>query len=152
MARIFKTRKQDSPSAECVDFIPGQNAHEQQGDDPTEVPLDDQAAVTAAEPARENINAKTGNPLTGFGLETLEDMGARYARRYGMSEEGDIRAFQKGACLAQDPTNYRRVPGLTGGELEILGNEFENRWSQPKLMYAVIVLCSICAAVQGMGE
>ena len=71
--------------------------------------------------------------------------------KYQIGDKEDIRAFQKGAVLAQDPTKYTSVEGLTAEELAILEKEFTNRWSQPKLMYIVIILCSMCAAVQGMG-
>jgi hypothetical protein len=54
--------------------------------------------------------------------------------------------------LAQDPEAYDKVEGLTDEELEVLRREFTNKWSQPKLMYLVIILCSACAAVQGMGK
>ena len=78
-------------------------------------------------------------------------MGETYAKKHQVGNEEDIRAFRKGACLAQDPKRFRHVSGLTADEQSILQSEFENRWSQPKLMYIVIVLCSLCAAVQGMG-
>ena len=44
------------------------------------------------------------------------------------------------------------MEGLREEELEVLRKEFTNRWSQPKLLYLVIILCSTCAAVQGMDE
>ena len=109
-------------------------------------------SISAAEKARRNVNAKLANPLAGLSHAALEDMGAAYARKHQIGEEEDIRAFQKGACLAQDPTKYASVAGLTEQELEVLQKEFSNRWSQPLLLYLVIILCSTCAAVQGMGE
>lgn len=57
-----------------------------------------------------------------------------------------------GAILAQRPEKYAEVPGLTPQELEILKKEFAHRWRQPWTMYLVIVLCSLSAAVQGMGK
>lgn len=108
--------------------------------------------MSAAEKARRNVNAKLANPLAGISHAALENMGAMYARKHQIGDEEDIRAFQKGACLAQDPTKYASVEGLTEQELEVLKKEFTNRWSQPRLLYLVIILCSTCAAVQGMGE
>lgn len=101
---------------------------------------------------RQRISAKLANPLAGKTLAELEEMGARYAKQHQLGEEDDIRAFQKGACLAQDPHKFKDVTGLTGQELDVLEKEFSNRWSQPTLLYLVIVLCSTCAAVQGMGQ
>ena len=106
----------------------------------------------AAERMRRNAAAKLANPLAGISHAKLEEMGASYAKKHQIGDEEDIRAFQKGACLAQDPKRYHQVAGLTAKEMSVLKREFENRWSQPKLMYIVIILCSTCAAVQGMDE
>lgn len=111
-----------------------------------------QVSMTAAEKARRIINARLANPLAGYSHAELEEQGAAYTRKYRIGDHDDIRAFQKGACLAQDPAKYASVEGLDGNELEVLKKEFTNRWSQPARMYLVIALCSTCAAVQGMGN
>lgn len=110
------------------------------------------ASVTAGDKARRNVNAKLANPLAGFSHEELEEMGAAYATKHQLGDESDIRAFRMGAVLAQDPVKYEQCRGLDEEELSILRREFESKWSQPRLMYVVIVLCSTCAAVQGMGK
>ena len=106
---------------------------------------------TAAERARRNLNAKLANPLAGYSQEELRKQGLSFSVTHLMGDEDDLRAFEMGAVLAQAPDQFEQVEGLTVQELEALRNEFNNRWSQPKLMYLVIVICSICAAVQGMG-
>lgn len=108
-------------------------------------------SVTDAERRRRNAVAKLANPLAGIRHDRLEEMGESYARKHQMGDEEDIRAFKKGACLAQDPHRFEDITGLTGLEREVLRKEITNRWSQPKLLYVVIILCSTCAAVQGMG-
>ncbi|KAL8969850.1 MAG: hypothetical protein Q9183_001800, partial [Haloplaca sp. 2 TL-2023] len=109
-------------------------------------------ATTAAERARRNVNAKLANPLAGISHSTLEDMGACYARKHQVGDQEDIRAFAKGAVLAQDPSKYYSVAGLTEEEQTVLHTEQNHRWHQPPLLYIVIVVCSTCAAVQGMDE
>ncbi|KAL8818719.1 MAG: hypothetical protein Q9223_002714 [Gallowayella weberi] len=109
-------------------------------------------ATTAAERARRNVNAKLANPLAGISHAMLEDMGARYARKYQVGDQDDIRAFSKGAVLAQDPSKYHTVAGLTEEEQMVLHTEEHHRWHQPPLLYIVIVVCSTCAAVQGMDQ
>lgn len=109
------------------------------------------ASITTAERVRRNVVAKLANPLAGISRDELEEKGGSYARQHQMGDEEDIRAFRKGACLAQDPQKFASVPGLTEQEMEVLDKEITNRWSQPKLLYVVIILCSTCAAVQGMG-
>jgi len=111
-----------------------------------------QGSMSAAERARRNINAKLANPLARISHTALMDMGKNYALKHQIGGKEDIRAFQMGACLAQAPSKYSSVEGLTQEELAILHKEYTNRWSQPKLMYIVILLCSTCAAVQGMGR
>ena len=107
--------------------------------------------LTAAERARRNVNAKLANPLAGISHTMLEEMGAQYARKHQIGDESDIRAFAKGAVLAQDPSKYQTVAGLTEEERMVLHKEDHHRWHQPPLLYIVIVVCSTCAAVQGMG-
>lgn len=67
-------------------------------------------------------------------------------------EPEDFRAFELGAVLAQNPKEFENVEGLSPEELEVLRKEVSSRWSQPWLLYLVIILCSTCAAVQGMDE
>ena len=99
---------------------------------------------------RRNASAKLANPLAGISNVDLEEMGATYASKHHIGNEEDVRAFRKGVVLAQDPRRFAQVLGLTSIELDVLQKEFDNRWAQPKLMY-IIILCSTCSAVQGMG-
>jgi hypothetical protein len=82
----------------------------------------------------------------------LQAAGREYALARGIFEPEDVRAFELGAVLAQLPERWERVRDLGAGddELRVLEREYSNKWSQPRLLYLVIVLCSTCAAVQGM--
>ena len=108
-------------------------------------------SITAEERARRNINAKLANPLAGYSHAELEEMGAAYAKKYQVGDESDILAFSHGAVCAQDPERFDAYTALSEADRDIMRREFKNRWSQPRLLYLVIVLCSTCAAVQGMG-
>jgi len=105
-----------------------------------------------ADQLRANINAKIANPLAGFSHKELSEKGEAYVRKFQIGEEEDIRAFRLGAILAQDPFRHAEVNGLTAEESQVLEREIINKWSQPRLLYLVIILCSMCAAVQGMDE
>jgi hypothetical protein len=106
---------------------------------------------TAADRARRNMNAKLANPLDGYSFSELQQMGRDYAKLHAIAEPEDIRAFELGAVLAQTPEKFDRLKDhVTAEEMDVLDKEFTNRWSQPKLLYLVIILCSTCAAVQGM--
>lgn len=112
------------------------------------------AAMSAAERARRNANAKLANPLAGYTRAQLEKKGRDYALQHALAEPEDIRAFELGAVLAQNPLAYDRLgsDSLTDQEQEILHKEFSSKWSQPRTLYIVIICCSVCAAVQGMDE
>lgn len=171
-----KWRGTDATSSADYDSNPGRSEHhelqdqlqfqtsyqqqQQQEEQPYQHPFQDRPAVStprrdflsAADRARRNLNAKLANPLAGLSHDTLIKRGGEYARKFQIGDEEDIRAFELGAVLAQAPEQFDNIDGLTLHETDILRREFTNRWSQPKLMYLVIVLCSVCAAVQGMGK
>ncbi|KAL8962878.1 MAG: hypothetical protein Q9193_000786 [Seirophora villosa] len=109
-------------------------------------------AMTAVERARRNDNAKLANPLAKFSHTMLEEKGREYAQKYKVGDEEDSRAFAIGAVLAQDPSKYETVAGLTEEERKVLHQEDHHRWHQPPALYIVILVCSTCAAVQGMDE
>lgn len=81
----------------------------------------------------------------------MSQLGEAYVRDHQVGDDEDIRAFRLGAILAQDPNRHGDIQGFTDEEKMILSKEVQSRWSQPKLLYLVIILCSTCAAVQGMG-
>jgi hypothetical protein len=113
-------------------------------------PADDKAELIAAASA----NARLANPLAGLSVARLRAAGRAYALSKGVADPADVRAFELGAVLAQRPEKWERVGGIEDGadaeELRVLEKEYANKWSQPPLLYLVIVLCSTCAAVQGM--
>ena len=110
-------------------------------------------AGTAADRARRNINMKINNPLDEYTESELRIMGSDYAKMHGIVEEEDIRAFELGAVLAQEAQKFERIGDqISPQEMAVLAKEYKNRWSQPAILYLVIILCSTCAAVQGMGE
>jgi hypothetical protein len=100
---------------------------------------------------RRELNLKIANPLGGYNVQQLGDMGEQYCRENQLGEEEDIRAFRLGAQVAKDPLRAAEVMGLTEEEKQIFQDEVDHKWRQPKLLYVVIILCSTCAAVQGMG-
>ncbi|KAL9015177.1 MAG: hypothetical protein Q9173_000208 [Seirophora scorigena] len=109
-------------------------------------------AMTAVERARRTENAELANPLAKFSHTMLEEKGREYAQKYKVDDEEDLRAFAIGAVLAQDPSKYETVAGLTEEERKVLHQEDHHRWHQPAALYIVILVCSTCAAVQGLDE
>ena len=63
--------------------------------------------------------------------------------------------LQKGALVAQDPTNYEDITGefaLTEVEIQDLRDEILRKWHHPRTLYLTVILCSIGAAVQGWDQ
>jgi len=107
---------------------------------------------TAAERARRNLNAKLQNPLRDYSDSQLRAMGRDYALKHAIAEPEDVRAFELGAILGKQAEKYEKIRNeVSPEEMAVLEKEFSSRWSQPRLLYLVIILCSTCAAVQGMG-
>jgi len=80
-------------------------------------------------------------------------MGRDYALKHAIAEPEDVRAFELGAILGKQAEKYEKIRNeVSPEEMAVLEKEFSSRWSQPRLLYLVIILCSTCAAVQGMDE
>jgi len=110
------------------------------------------SSAHAADYERKKMNAMLANPLRGYSHAQLRKMGKAYALEHALVEPEDFRAFELGAVLASGKTAFQSCEGLTEEEKAHLEKELTHRWAQPKLMYLVIILCSTCAAVQGMGK
>ncbi|EIN11957.1 hypothetical protein PUNSTDRAFT_142156 [Punctularia strigosozonata HHB-11173 SS5] len=100
--------------------------------------------------SQENVNARLENPLFGFTHDELRTMAETFCREHDLKDiEDDVR---KGAILAQDSARYERYEFLTEDEREALRVDRDHKWKQPFMLYYMIVLCSVAAAVQGMDE
>ncbi|KAJ4307189.1 hypothetical protein N0V88_000568 [Collariella sp. IMI 366227] len=99
-----------------------------------------------------DVSKKLANPLAGISPERLAAMGEDYARLAELTSDEDMRAFRLGAMLAGGQTSHHSIPDLTDEEREILERETTHKWSNPKMLYWMIAVCSLCAAVQGMDE
>ncbi|KAF5386171.1 hypothetical protein D9615_002387 [Tricholomella constricta] len=98
----------------------------------------------------ENINAKLANPLLGLSQAKLIADGERFAKSHNLGYLSEL--FQKGALVAQDPLAFDSLPLLTDEDKEALRHEITHKWSQPRMLYYLVILCSVAAAVQGMDE
>ncbi|KAK8006382.1 hypothetical protein PG991_012679 [Apiospora marii] len=107
---------------------------------------------------RLEASAKLENPLRGLSATELARRGEEFCARHGLTAEDDVRAFRLGAVIAGHLNQYDDVADMPDGlrltdrERDVLDREVTHKWSQPTMLYAVIVICSLCAAVQGMDE
>lgn len=91
-----------------------------------------------------------GNPLAGILPSVLTASAAAFAQTHGLSHLSST--FQKAALVAQNPDEFENCELLNEEDKEALRRETTNRWSQPKKLYFLVVLCSIVAVVQGVSR
>lgn len=96
----------------------------------------------------ENINAKLANPLAGIPHEQLMADAEAFAKRHGLGHLSEV--FKKGALVAQDPLAFESLSQLSEEDKICLRREVTHKWDQPKMLYYLVVLCSLAAAVQGV--
>lgn len=101
---------------------------------------------------RLEASARLENPLAGLSLDQLSQRGEDFCKQHGITGDDDVRAFRLGAMIAGNANKYDTVEGLTEREKGVLGKEITHKWDNPFMLYAVISVCSLCAAVQGMDE
>ncbi|KAI0113753.1 hypothetical protein GGR51DRAFT_23344 [Nemania sp. FL0031] len=101
---------------------------------------------------RLQASAMLDNPLSGLSPDELAQRGEDFCKKHGLTEEDDLRAFRLGAMIAGNMNKFDTIDSLTDREKDVLDREITHKWSNPNMLYAVITICSLCAAVQGMDE
>ncbi|KAF9877803.1 hypothetical protein CkaCkLH20_04938 [Colletotrichum karsti] len=109
-------------------------------------------AVEPEEKRRMEASHKLENPLAGFTPDQLGRLGEEYCGKHGITEEEDVRAFRLGAMIAGNMNKYDTMTELTAQERAVLDAETTHKWRNPKMLFAVVAICSGCAVVQGMDE
>jgi len=113
----------------------------------------DETTLVPAQSAK--LNARIADPLRGLTVEQLrQDANGIAQFRLGLTEE-QATCLELGAVLAQDKNAYEKEQRslFSTEQSESLAYEAVHRWvSIPKTLWFVVVLNSLCAAVQGMGK
>lgn len=100
-----------------------------------------------------SVAAKLRNPLTGFTEEQVLADVETWCTEKGLS--ADLDSFRKGALIArvsQRDDGFEYVNILSEEEKGWLRHETTHRWSQPFMLYFLVVLCAGSAIVQGMDQ
>ncbi|KAE9401625.1 hypothetical protein BT96DRAFT_991975 [Gymnopus androsaceus JB14] len=97
-----------------------------------------------------NLNAKLANPLAHISHEQLMEDAKIFAETHGLEEL--VVEFQKGALVAQDPSQFEALTQLDEEDKDVFRREITHKWDQPITLYYLVILCSMAAAVQGMDE
>ncbi|KAL1794093.1 hypothetical protein ACET3X_007514 [Alternaria dauci] len=105
------------------------------------------------QPRQASVAAKLRNPLAGLSEEqVIADVDAWCVEK-GLQADQD--AFRKGALIArvgQRDDGFEYVDQLSAEEKDWLRHEINHRWSQPFMLYFLVVLCAGSAIVQGMDQ
>jgi hypothetical protein len=106
-----------------------------------------------SQPHQASVAAKLRNPLAGLSEEqVIADVDAWCVEK-GLQEHQD--AFRKGALIARvghRDDGFEYVNQLSTEEKEWLRHEVNHRWSQPFMLYFLVVLYAGSAIVQGMDQ
>jgi hypothetical protein len=106
-----------------------------------------------AQPRKASVAAKLRNPLAGYSEEqVIADVDAWCVEK-GLQEHQE--EFRKGALIArvgQRDDGFEYVNQLSTEEKDWLRHEVNHRWSQPFMLYFLVVLCAGSAIVQGMDQ
>jgi hypothetical protein len=104
-------------------------------------------------PRQKSVAAKLRNPLAGLSEEQVLADVETWCTEKGLS--ADLDSFRKDALIArvgQLDDGYEYVKELSEEEKGWLRHETVHRWSQPKMLYFLVVLCAGSAIVQGMDQ
>jgi hypothetical protein len=89
---------------------------------------------------------RIANPLAGIPKAQLLSDVENFVVANGMADISGL--LKKGALVAQDPASFETIKELDEDERTALRREVTHKWSQPRVLYLTIGLCSIGAAVQ----
>lgn len=97
-----------------------------------------------------DVNVKLANPLSGIPHDQIMADAAQFAEDHGLGHLKE--ELQKGALVAQSPTEFESLSQLSEDDKAILRRETTHRWDQPWQLYYLVILCSLAAAVQGVSS
>ncbi|KAF5351752.1 hypothetical protein D9756_007418 [Leucocoprinus leucothites] len=97
-----------------------------------------------------NTNARIQNPLHGIPKDKLLSQVEEFANEKGLEDITSL--LQKGALIAQNPSQFETIAELEEAEKAVIRRETTHKWHQPRDLYFTVILCSIAAAVQGWDQ
>ncbi|KAI9734298.1 MAG: hypothetical protein M1834_002402 [Cirrosporium novae-zelandiae] len=100
--------------------------------------------------SRAHLNAMFENPLAGVSREQLFADVEAFCEKFDLMDH--VEDFRKGALVSQNPHSIHSLDILTEEDRTALDREHTHKWSQPFMLWWLIVMCSLGAAVQGMDE
>lgn len=87
------------------------------------------------------LSAAFENPLAGIEKHQLMKNVEDFCKDHNLMEF--VEDFKKGALVAQNPGDWRNMAELSEEERLVLERETTHRWSQPWMLYWLVVMCSV---------
>lgn len=84
-----------------------------------------------------NLNAKLANPLAHISHEQLMEDAKIFAETHGLEEL--VVEFQKGALVAQDPSQFEALTQLDEEDKDVFRREITHKWDQPITLYYLVI-------------
>lgn len=109
--------------------------------------LDDDAAESSSFQAD---GTDESQPLRTLSREGQADDLQDFVKSYNLMHK--LPLFEKAAALIYGDTVIEHIPNITEHEIKALHAEIDRKWSQPKMLYFTILVCSIGAIEQGWAQ
>lgn len=106
------------------------------------------ASLSSEKTGKDSTISQSSNPLIGVPVGQLLEDAEKFARASGL--EDYVELIQKGALVAQNPEGFENIEMLTEDEKAALRHEAKSPWSQPMMLYYLVIMCSLAAALQGV--
>jgi hypothetical protein len=98
----------------------------------------------------QNVTGEIKNPLTGIPKAQLIQDVEQFASDNDLNDVLPI--LIKGALVAQSPHHVDQIRELDDEDRRVLHEEITHKWKHPRILYVLIVLNSVAAAIQGWDQ
>lgn len=90
------------------------------------------------------------NPLGGIPKAQLIQDVEQFASDYELNDI--LPSLIKGALVAQSPHHVDQIHELDDEDRRVLHEEITHKWKHPRILYVLIILNSVAAAIQGWDQ
>ncbi|KAI9854474.1 MAG: hypothetical protein M1813_000990 [Trichoglossum hirsutum] len=104
-------------------------------------------ALDLAANLQNNAPRIINNPLLYLTPDELNDSVERFHDRHGLASVVSLDVLKRGARVAQDPSLYRTIEGITPPELDALQREKALSFMQQTRELKVTIMTTACAAI-----
>ncbi|CAK4035009.1 MFS sugar transporter [Lecanosticta acicola] len=98
----------------------------------------------------QKLSAVFENPLAGVSRDDLMQDVTEFCQQYDLMKHLEV--MKKGALVAHRPFAAQDIDELSAEEKAQISRELTHKWDQPWMLYFLVTMSSLAAAVQGMDE